>query len=84
MNISLSPQLETFIKQKVATGMYNSVSEVIREALRLLEEKDALKNMRLDALRQDIQDGLDSLKSGRGKTLDIEAIKFRGKNQHQS
>ena len=36
MNISLTPALEQFVNDKVATGLYNSVSEVIREALRLL------------------------------------------------
>ena len=79
MNVSLTPQLENFIKQKVSTGMYNSVSEVIREALRLLEEKDVLKAMKLEALKVDIQDGIDSLDSGQGKPLDIESIKARGR-----
>lgn len=79
MNISLTPQLENFVKQKVSTGMYNSVSEVIREALRLLEEKEVLKAMKLEALKADIQDGIDSLDSGQGKPLDIESIKARGR-----
>ena len=79
MNVSLTPQLESFVKQKVSTGLYNSVSEVIREALRLLEEKDALKTMRLQALRTDIQVGIDSLDKGEGKSLDIDAIKTRGR-----
>lgn len=79
MNVSLTPQLESFVKQKVSTGMYNSVSEVIREALRLLEEKEVLKAMKLEALKADIQDGIDSLDSGQGKPLDIESIKARGR-----
>ena len=78
MNISLTPKLESFVKQKVSTGMYNSVSEVMREALRLLEEKEALKAMRLEALKVDIQDGINSLNDGQGKSLDIESIKSRG------
>ena len=41
MNVSLTNQLETYVQQKVATGMYNSASEVIREALRLMAEKDS-------------------------------------------
>lgn len=79
MNVSLTPQLESFVKQKVSTGLYNSVSEVIREALRLLEEKEALKTMKLQALRADIQAGMDSLDKGEGKPLDIDAIKARGR-----
>lgn len=42
MNVSLTPQLESYLKQKVAGGMYNSVSEVIREALRLQEKAQKL------------------------------------------
>jgi antitoxin ParD1/3/4 len=38
MNINLSPQLEEFVRQKVASGLYASASEVVREALRLMEE----------------------------------------------
>ena len=80
MNVSLTPELENFVKQKVSTGLYNSVSEVIREALRLLEEKEVIKSMKLQALRGDIQQGLDSLDRGEGKTLDIESIKAKGRN----
>jgi antitoxin ParD1/3/4 len=58
MNVSLTPHLEDYVKQKVAAGMYNSVSEVMREALRLLEERDALKEMKLAALRRDLQEGI--------------------------
>ena len=79
MNISLTPQLESFVKQKVSTGLYNSVSEVIREALRLLEEKEMIKSMKLQALRNDIQQGLNSLDRGEGKPLDIESIKANGR-----
>ena len=43
MNISLSPELERFVHRKVATGLYASASEVVREALRLLQERDRLK-----------------------------------------
>ena len=38
MNISLTPELEELIHQKVASGLYHSASEVIREGLRLLKE----------------------------------------------
>ena len=47
MNVSLTPQLEELVQKKVASGLYNSASEVIREALRLLEEQDRLRAMRL-------------------------------------
>lgn len=79
MNVSLTPQLENYVKQKVATGMYNSVSEVMREALRLLEERDALKTMKLESLRHDIQEGVDELDRGEGTPLDMEAIKAKAR-----
>lgn len=60
MNVSLTPQLEQLIKQKVETGMYHSSSEVIREALRLLDERDRFREMKLADLRREIQAGLDS------------------------
>lgn len=79
MNVSLTSELEDYVKAKVATGMYNSVSEVMREALRLMEERDALQAARLEALRQDINKGLDSLEREGTKPLDIEDIKAKGR-----
>lgn len=43
MNISLTPQLEELVRAKVESGMYNNVSEVVREALRLLDEHERLR-----------------------------------------
>lgn len=60
MDINLTPQLEEMVREKVASGLYTSASEVVREALRLMEEKDQLRIAKLDQLRKDIQDGLDS------------------------
>jgi len=79
MNVSLTSELENYVKAKVATGMYNSVSEVMREALRLMEERDAMQAVRLEALRQDINKGLDSLEREDSKPLDMEAIKAKGR-----
>jgi len=79
MNVSLTPELENYVKAKVATGMYNSVSEVMREALRLMEERDAMQAVRLEALRRDISKGLDSLEGEGSKPLDMEAIKAKGR-----
>ncbi|MBU9174045.1 type II toxin-antitoxin system ParD family antitoxin [Burkholderia gladioli] len=47
MNVSLTPKLEELVKEKVATGLYNNASEVVREALRLMEARD-----RQDLMRQ--------------------------------
>ena len=81
MNVSLTPQLEDFVKHKVAKGMYHSVSEVVREALRMQEERDALQAMKLEALRTDIYQGLESLDRGRGRALDMKVIKAEGRKR---
>ncbi|HKR97476.1 MAG TPA: type II toxin-antitoxin system ParD family antitoxin, partial [Candidatus Angelobacter sp.] len=66
MNVSLTPELEELISQKVQSGRYTSASEVIREALRLLEEQDQLRQKRLAAIRQEIDEGLAQLDRGEG------------------
>ena len=59
MNVSLTPALEQFVNDKVSTGLYNSVSEVIREALRLLISKEMpISQEILDRLNRDIEEGL--------------------------
>ena len=60
MHISLTPELEKFVQDKVASGRYSSASEVISEGLRLLEEQERLREVKLATLREDIQKGLAS------------------------
>jgi antitoxin ParD1/3/4 len=72
MNVSLTPELEKFVRQKVKTGRYLSVSEVIREALRLLEERDIQRQMRLEKLRQEVAVGIEQ--SDRGEIFDGEEV----------
>lgn len=57
MNISLTPTLEKFVQDKVASGLYNSVSEVVREALRLLASRDTISAERIAQLNKDIEEG---------------------------
>lgn len=76
LNVNLTPELEAMVRDKVATGLYSSASEVVREALRLMEEKDRFNKMKLDQLRADIQAGI---ASGDAGTLDVESIKRRGR-----
>lgn len=46
MNVSLTPELEAMVREKVEGGLYVSASEVIREALRMMEENDRLVGLR--------------------------------------
>ncbi|MCL6749725.1 type II toxin-antitoxin system ParD family antitoxin [Nostoc sp. CCCryo 231-06] len=66
MNISLTPELEQLVKDKVSSGKYHSVSEVMGEALRLLEERDRVRDQRLAELKAKIQVGIEELERGEG------------------
>lgn len=66
MNVSLTPELENFIADKVKSGRYTSASEVVREALRLLEEREQLRDLQKQELRKKIAEGLDQLGRGEG------------------
>lgn len=68
MNVSLTPELEQLIRQRVETGLYRSASEVVGEALRLLEERDRLQAPRLEEPRREIRVGVDQ--ADRGELLD--------------
>jgi antitoxin ParD1/3/4 len=58
MHISLTPELETRVKQKVASGYYNNASEVIRDALRFWEKNEELvQHMKLEILRERLSIG---------------------------
>lgn len=78
MNINLTPQLEEMVRAKVLSGLYNSASEVVREALCLMEREDQVRAGTLAQLRQDIQEGLDSGSAGE---FDAEAIKRQGRKR---
>ena len=60
MNVNLTPTLEKLVQDKVKVGRYNSASEVVREALRLLEEKDQIRQFQIRDLRKKIDAGLNA------------------------
>jgi len=80
MNVSLTPELEQFVQGKVNTGLYYSASEVVREGLRLLQERDQLQQLRLQELRQEIQVGIDS---GDSTPLDMQDVKLKARQRKQ-
>ena len=65
MNVSLTPELEGMINEKVETGMYSSASEVVRDGLRLLQERDKVREEKLQWLRREVQKGMDDIEAGR-------------------
>lgn len=57
---TLGKHYEAFVAELVQSGRYATASEVMRDSLRLLEEREALRKARLEALREDIRQGRDS------------------------
>ena len=76
MNVNLTPQLEELVRAKVSSGMYTSASEVVREALRLMDERDRLRQVKLDDLRREVRNGLDS---GESEPWDASALKVKAR-----
>ena len=66
MNVHLTPELEQLVQTKVQSGRYNSASEVVREALRLMEQKDEVRNIQLQELRKRMDKGLAQAERGEG------------------
>ena len=76
MRVDLGPEIDAMVRQKVAAGLYASASEVVREALRLMESQDLPVAAKLEQLQQDIRVGLES---GEQTPWDAEAIKREGR-----
>jgi antitoxin ParD1/3/4 len=79
LNVSLPIELETRVREHVASGLYGSASEVIREALRLFEAYQTVQTSSLAALKSDIAKGLDDVQAGRVSKVDMAAIKSQGR-----
>jgi antitoxin ParD1/3/4 len=64
MNVSLTPELEKYVQSKVESGRYTSASEVVREALRLLEQKEQEREAALKEFQARLDEGLAELEAG--------------------
>lgn len=64
MNINLGTQWEEFIAAHLQGGRYLSASEVVRDGLRLLQEREQMRQARLDQLRTEVDKGLEQLDRG--------------------
>ena len=82
LNVSLTPELEQFVQERVATGRYQTASEVVREGLRLLEQQERERDAAFVALKTRLERG--SAQADRGEFVDpdqalkkIDALKRR-------
>ena len=73
MNVSLTPELEKFVADKVQSGRYTSASEVMREALRLLQDHELSREAQLKAFNEELDRRIAAL--DRGEFVDAETIK---------
>ncbi|PDT05928.1 type II toxin-antitoxin system ParD family antitoxin [Rhizobium chutanense] len=78
LTVSLPDELASYIKRKVASGGYSSSSDVVSEALRLLEERDSAKAREVERLRDAWHEGI---QSGDFAPLDIDAVKAEGRRR---
>jgi len=79
INVSLPIELETRVREHVASGLYGSASEVIREALRMFEAFQTVQTSSLVALKADIAKGMTDVHAGRVAKVDMASIKTKGR-----
>lgn len=72
LNVSLTPQLGEFVSSRVASGRFQSASEVVRAALRMLEDTESERQVALAKVRRQIAIGVEQL--DRGEWIDGEAM----------
>jgi antitoxin ParD1/3/4 len=68
-NINLTDHLDRFVARQVASGRYSNASEIVREALRLLEAEEQERDAKLNVLRQAAKQGFDEIDQGKGVVL---------------
>jgi len=74
VHISLTTELESRVKAKVESGLYNNASEVIREALRFMDShEDWIHEVKLALLREQLKAGTDQLDRGEGIAIESKA-----------
>jgi len=78
INVNLTPQLEDLVRSKLSSGLYSSASEVVHEALRLMQAQDQLRQVKLQELRLEVCKGLDS---GPSQPWDAKALKRKARSR---
>ncbi len=83
MNVSLTPSLEALVQAKVDGGFYNNASEVVREALRLMHERDQRDAAKLERLRAEAALGHEALERGEFSSKNVGQIFDEALRQHK-
>lgn len=78
MNVAIPQQLEEFIHEQVRSGRYGDADAVVRDGLRLLQERTRSRVERLDELKSLVQAGLDS---GVAEEFDLAALKQKARKE---
>jgi antitoxin ParD1/3/4 len=84
MNVSLTPELERLIQERVASGMYGNASEVVREALRMLFEKEVEKRRAMDELKHELDIGYQQILRGEVVETTVEEIFNEALNRYDN
>lgn len=83
MNVSLTPELEKFVAGKVESGRYTSASEVVREALRLLEQHDRARGAELAAFNRELGARLGALDRGESVAPEVARSRLERKSRER-
>ena len=79
LNVSLPVDLENRVREHVASVLYGSASEAVREVLRLFAAYQTVQTSSLTALKDDIAKGMADVQTGRVGAVDMASIKARGR-----
>lgn len=83
MNVSLTPELEKFVATKVESGRYTSASEVVREALRLLEWEEMSRKEKIEEFNRELKRRIEALDRGEHVTSKEVREHFRRKSEER-
>jgi antitoxin ParD1/3/4 len=81
MNVSLTPELESFVNEKVQSGLYTSASEVVRHSLRLLRREDEIEQLQLQELRREVNKSVRQMDNGQGVALEVVRERLKKRRQ---
>lgn len=84
MNVSLTPHFEKLIQREISSGRYQSASEVVRDALRMFQERKNERDRKFEQLRKDIAIGIKHADEGRTVPFDdalVARVKREGRKK---